>query len=77
MVLCVDALTDPVKRILPHGSIDRHLHAVRNAVHRQWKDFCCLRGAGNTQTFNPSFARGKTQKASRNFGPGALSRLRP
>lgn len=43
------------------------LPAARNAEHRQWKDFRCLRGAGNTQTFNPSFARGKTQKTSRNL----------
>src|SRR4029078_13331486 len=49
-------------------------HAAQNAENGQRKSFCCLLGAGNTQTFNRSFARGKTQKTSRNAG---LLRARP
>jgi len=40
--------------------------AAQNAENWQRKDFCCLRRAGNTQTFNRP--RGKIQKTSRNYG---------
>ena len=37
------------------------------------ESFRCLRGAGNTQPFDVSFARGKTQKTSRNSRPNATT----
>src|SRR5512143_1918968 len=75
LVLCIVVWSEPAERAPPREGIPLQIHA-EDAEHRQWKNDCCLRGAGNTQTFNPSFARGKTQKASRNSGPTRSAGLR-
>jgi len=68
LALCVDLWSDPVERAQPRESIKR-LHAAESAEREQRKRFRCLHGAGNKQTYDLSFARGKIQKTSRNSGP--------
>src|SRR5262249_20721309 len=68
LALCVDLWSDPVERAQPRESIKR-LHAAESAEREQRKRFRCLNGAGNKQTYDLSFARGKIQKTSRNSGP--------
>src|SRR5262245_2918977 len=73
LALCVDLWSDPVERPQPRESIKPRLNAAENAERGQRKRFRCLHAAGNKQTYDLSFARGKIQKTSRNSGPHALA----